>query len=429
MNTLLPDAGVSTERATRGVSRLSDSRTAIVFVCLVFHPDSSASSILFTDLFRRLANDGSRITVLTGFPSKDAGYHATLPRREDLDGIQIIRCGLRIQGKQSITARALAYSSFLLHAGWKLAWIGRRSRVVGGTDPPFTSIVLWLLSRLTRFDYECILLDIYPDGLVGLGRMRSSSSLTRVWRALNRRSYRAARRLTVIGRDMAALLQNRYGIDPGHIDYIPHWGSEEVECLEDVSQRPFLAQLGLTEKFVVQYSGNMGLWHDIDSIVRAAYLLRSDPHIHFLFIGKGRRRFGAEQLARRLGLMNITWLDFVPRSSLGESLLSCDAALVSLGHGLAGVAVPSKLYGILASGRPLIAQVPVESEVAYVAVEEHCGIVIEPGNDAGLAAAVQSLATDPDLVRTMGDNARYAYRTKYTIGQAAAAFETLWNLR
>ena len=426
----------------------------ILFVCLVFHPDSSASSLLFTDLFRRLASQGAEITVLCGFPSKDGDREpVSLRRQETLDGIEIIRCGLRLQGKRNLPARALAYGSFLAHAGWKLLRLGRDARMVGGTDPPFTSIALWLLSWIGRFDYECILLDVYPDGLVGVGALKDRAPLTRLWRALNRLSYRRARQLTVIGRDMIALLQRYYGVDPHMVRYIPHWSTREVDSVVDrtsVSGQPegirdsirpadqgqgtepcrggLREQLHFEDKFVVQYSGNMGLWHDIESLVRAADSLRHDERIHFLFIGKGMRRRAAEGLSRELGLSNVTWLEFLPREQLAEGLASCDLALISLRAGLEGVAVPSKLYGILASGRPVIAQVPRESEVAYVIEEEQCGLVVEPGDVEGLARAIQALASDPSVARRMGARALAAYREKYTIEQAASAFTGIWQL-
>lgn len=396
----------------------------IVFLCLVFHPDTSASSILFTDLFRRLAADGTPVRVLCGFPSKDGAVGA-VPRRERFGEIEIVRCGLRIEGKRSLLSRAIVYSSFLLHAGWKILRLGDGATVLGGTDPPFTAAALWLLSCLRRFTYQCILLDAYPDGLVALGRLDARSPLTRLWRLLNRLSYRRAERVLVIGRDMIDLLHRTYGLDPGEITYIPHWGTAEVESAGEMSREALLDRLGLGEKFVVQYSGNMGLWHDIETLVHAAELLRDDPRIHFLFIGKGMRRAGAEQLSRRLGLANVTWLDFMPRERLPETLAGCDVALISFRAGLEGVAVPSKLYGILASGRAVLAQAPGDSEVARVVIEERCGVVVPPGDACTLAGAVRSLVTDPEGVRAMGRRAREAYHANYTLDRAVERFEKI----
>jgi colanic acid biosynthesis glycosyl transferase WcaI len=401
----------------------------LVFVCLVFHPDTSASSILFTDLFRRLADSDMAVTVLCGFPAKERDLDLRgVPREETVGAVRIVRCGLRIDGKRNLAFRTLGYGSFLAHAAWKLLKMGPRVQVVGGTDPPFVSVALWLLSLTRRVRYEEILLDVYPDGLTALGRLDPTSRLVRIWRELNRRSYLGAGRITVIGRDMVTLLIHRYGIDPERVAYVPHWGSAEVDCSEQGATGLLRERLGLGAKFVVQYSGNMGLWHDIETLVRAVALLQDDPSIHFLFIGKGMRRQGAETLFRNLGLANGTWVDFLPREQLADGLASCDAALISLREGLEGVAVPSKLYGILASGKAVLAQVPRESEVAYTVTEEQCGYVIEPGDAAGLAAAIRLLASQPDLCAAMGRRGREAYRRKYTIDQAVDAFRALWSL-
>jgi glycosyltransferase involved in cell wall biosynthesis len=162
-------------------------------------------------------------------------------------------------------------------------------------------------------------------------------------------------------------------------------------------------------------------------LVRAAELLRDEPHIHFLFIGKGMRRTGAEALTHSLKLTNITWRNFLPREQLPESLVNCDAALISFRSGLEGTAVPSKLYGILASGRPVIAQVPAASEVAYTVDEERCGVVVPPGDAAALASAIKVLAADPDATRAMGERARAAYDAKYSIEHAANAYAAMWG--
>ncbi len=400
----------------------------VVFVCLVFHPDTAASSMLFTDLFRSLSRNSLQVTVLCGFPSKDSREDVRhSARREFLDGVEIVRCGLRLQGKRHLVARAAAYGSFLAHAGWKLLMLKDEPTILGGTDPPFTVAALWLLSRLRPVAYECIVLDLYPDGLVALGSLSDRSLLTRLWRWFNRKGYAGARRIFVIARDSITLMQDRYGVDPSKVIYVPHWGTAEIEEVSPGERGPLIIQLGLQDKFVVQYSGNMGLWHDIETFVDAANLLRDDERVHFVFIGKGMRRSGAESLACKLRLSNITWMEFLPREQLPQSLVSCDAALVSLRAGLEGIAVPSKLYGILAAGRAIIAQVPRDSEVAYTVEESQCGIVVPPGDAQALAEAIARLANDSDLVQDMGKRARHAYVSQYTIGQAVKKYLDVWG--
>ncbi|HLJ69267.1 MAG TPA: glycosyltransferase family 4 protein [Chloroflexota bacterium] len=414
-------------RGLKAVEARSSGRH-IVFVSLAFHPDTSATSMLFTDLFRRMGAGGTRVTVLCGFPARDPASSRVLPRNDRLGSVEIHRCGPRIAGKRSLASRAVAYLLFLAHACWRLALLGDRVMVVGGTDPPFTAVALWLLSRVRRITYQCLILDVYPDGLVALGRLRERSVAVRIWRAANRRSFRHAARVLVIGRDMRRLLCRDYGVEPARVDYVPHWAPAETEAAAPPPRGRLLEDLGIERCFVVQYSGNMGLWHDIEGLVRAAHHLRLDRGIHFLLIGNGRRRGPAEALARGLGLTNVTWLNIVPRCRLPVTLASCDAALISFRPGLAGVAVPSKLYGVLASGRPVLAQVPDDSEVAYVVREERCGLVVPPGDAGALAEAIRTLASDRDLTAAMAANAFAAYRRTYTLAHATARFDRIWNL-
>lgn len=400
----------------------------LVFVSLDFYPDDQSVSQLFTDLMLRLA-DHAHVTVLCGFPmGTTTGAEREIPRRERFGGVEIVRCGVRVHDKRKLVHRAVLYGSFLLDAGWKLVRLGRGSTVFGVTSPPFAAQLLWLTSRIARFRYQYMFLDVYPRLLFGLGKLQPSSPVARLWMRLNRLSYRAAERLIVLGRDMIPMLEQDYGIDPARVTYIPHWSAAETQSPPAFEDNPLAERLGLQGKFVVQYSGNMGLLHDIDGFVQAADRLRDDEHIHFLFIGKGRRRRAAEELAQSLNLTNITWLDFVPRERLRETLACCHAALISLRAGMEGVAVPSKLYGILAFGRAVLAQVPRDSEIAYAVSEDRSGRVVDPGDVDGMTEAIRHLASDHRLTEQMGRNAFTAYRSKYTIDKAVAAFRELWGL-
>jgi len=401
----------------------------ILFVCLVFHPDDQASSQLFTALLDRMARNGNDVTVLCGFPSRASTWSQEhVPRAERFAGLQIVRCGLRVDVKRNAFMRAVGYTSFLLESGWWLLRLSRGRKVLGVTNPPFTAHLLWLTSAIARFQYDYMLLDLHPEGLVELGRVRQGSWVERVWLALNRRSYSRASNLVVLERDMIPRVQKVYGVQPSRVTYIPHWSAVEVEDPAPFYQNRLAQQLGLADKFVVQYSGNMGLWSDLETVVRAAHLLRHETDIHFLFIGKGLRREAAQQLSRTLNLSNVTWLDFQPRERLQETLTCCHVALVSLQNQLQGIAVPSKLYGILAFGRPVIAQVPHDSEVAMVAREANCGVVVEPGDVPGLADAIQSCASNVAITDRMAASAYHAYQTKYTVDHAVSAFQRLWQL-
>jgi glycosyltransferase involved in cell wall biosynthesis len=403
----------------------------IVFVCQVFYPDSGATSQLFTDVFRALSrDDGIRVSVITGFPYKMFDHHAmALPRYEQFGDIDIYRCGLNIDTKKNRVFRALAYVTFLLHAAWKLIRLRQVDTVFGVTNPPFLAIMLWLTSYISRFSYDFMFLDIYPEGAIRLQMISETSILTRIWVWLNKRGYQRANRLAVLGRDMIPLLTGNYGVPEEKIVYIPHWSSVQVDRPLAFEDSPMVSRLNVQDKFVVQYSGNMGIWNDIETLVRAAVRVQSNKYLQFVFIGGGFRRPPAQEMSEQLEVQNIIWHDFVPREELTESLAACHVSLISLNTGLEGIAVPSKLYGILASGRAIVAQVPRGSEIALVVEEEGCGLVVEPGDVEGLASALVYLSERPEMVREMGERAFAAYCSKYTLDHAVQAFKSFLHIQ
>lgn len=390
----------------------------LAFVTEIFHPNPQSTSQLLTALFSEWPIDPGSVAVVCGkerTAPPDAGSDA------NFSAIIIRRCGLRIDGKRSLVNRLLRYLSFTLAATWELLWM-RPRRICAVSNPPYSPIWIWLVTRLTRTPYDLLLHDIYPDGLIATDMLAPRSPIGGLWRALNRIAYRSAASLIVLGRDMADLVHEQYAVGRDRIRVIPNWSPTHFQA----TFSPVRCDPGAP--FVALYSGNMGSWHDIDMIVDAAKLLADDQRICIRMVGGGKRRAAAEARSLELALGNISWDDFVPLEKLGELLASCDVALVSQRDGLTGIAVPCKLYGILAAGRPVLAAVPATCETAMVIREESCGMVVDPHDPKQLAAALRRLADDPAECRRMADRAQSAYETKYSLSKARQRFQRLWNL-
>lgn len=402
------------------------SAARVIFVGQTYYPDATSSGQLYTPLLEALAAEGKDILVLCGYPL-GVPSGTPVPARETRRGVRIIRCGLRIDTKKSMLHRAASYATYLLSTLMHLLCVHRGDLVFGITNPPFNAVLIWIASLVRQFRYQYMILDAYPEGLIALGRLDAGSPFARFWFVANRRAYRRASKMVVLGRDMVPVLVANYGIDPQRCVYIPHWSAAEHAEIRPIEASRSLARLGLADKFVVQYSGNMGLWHDMLALVQAADRLREHPEVHFLFIGGGIRRAEAESLARDKKLANITWRDFVPLDELDDSLSGCHVALISLRSGLEGVAVPCKLYGILAVGRAVLAQVPPQSEVALTVEEFHCGVVVPPGDVTALADAILRMSKDREETAAMGRRGRESYLTHYRLEQGKAAFAALWR--
>jgi glycosyltransferase involved in cell wall biosynthesis len=165
--------------------------------------------------------------------------------------------------------------------------------------------------------------------------------------------------------------------------------------------------------FIVQYSGNMGLWNDMESFGKSVN--SNLEGVHYVFIGGGMREQELHQSISEENPPNALFLPFQPMEKICIVLTGCHASLVSLREGLEGMAVPSKIYGILAAGVPVLALVPQKSEIAYIVEEEQCGMVIDPGDVEGLDQAIVKLKSDEVLRNEMARNSRNAFLKKYTI--------------
>jgi glycosyltransferase involved in cell wall biosynthesis len=398
----------------------------IVLVSQVFYPDPCATSSLLTELILNLQNSHNKVAVICGFPN--GVEDRIVDRYENFNGIDIYRCGIKINSKAGLWQRIISYAFYLIHATCNLIFLKEKDIMIGVTNPPFISILLLIASVMTGCKYYFILHDVYPEGLVAVGKLKETSFITKIWRELNRYSYQRAIELVVLGRDMKDLLIQNYGLAPEKIAYIPNWSITPTNTFTPFEKNDLARKLNIQAKFVIQYSGNMGLWHDMDTFVRAAAQLKTNPDIQFLFIGNGIRQHKAHQLAQELELTNIIWMDFVPKEQLSTSLTCAHVALISLNAGLEGIAVPCKLYGILGSGRAILAQVPAKSEVAYTITEEECGFVIPPGDVAGLVNRIKQLASDRNLTNKMGLRSFQAYKSKYTIETIAKQFKQMLEI-
>ena len=398
----------------------------IVLVSQVFYPNTCATSSLLTELALNLQDENNKITVICGFPN--GVKNQIVDRYENFNGIDIYHCGIRINSKAGLWQRLVSYVFYMLHATWKLILFKRKDMIIGVTNPPFLSILLMIVSLITGCTYYFIMHDVYPEGLVAVGRLREQSTIARTWRKLNQFSYKRSQKIVVLGRDMRDLLVKNYDLDLTKIEYIPNWSLTTTAEPIPFEKNDLARELGIQDKFVVQYSGNMGLWHDIDTFIQAAARLKNNPNIQFLFVGNGIRKRKAHQLARSLKLTNIIWMEFASKEQLSTSLTCAHVALISLNVGLEGIAVPCKLYGILGSGRAILAQVPAKSEVAYTITEEECGFVIAPGDVDGLVTRIQQLETDRDLTYKMGLHSFHAYKSKYTIKSITEKFRKMLGI-
>lgn len=292
------------------------------------------------------------------------------------------------------------------------------------TTPPLLPLWGWVLSRLRRQPYACLVMDVYPELFVAYGRLRSDSLLTRALVFLSSFALRHANSVIVIGRCMAERIRAK-GVAPERLHIIPNWMNEQLVRPLPHSANPFRHEHGLDGKFVVLYSGNMGQYHHFDDILAAALELRQRTDIVFVLIGDGPRRAEIKAWVREHGLTNVLLLPYQEVKRLNYSLGAGDLHLVTLLEACTGLAVPSKTYGILAAGRPILYQGHPDGEIARMICESGIGAVVPIGDPVGLCQCILRYANDPALAQEQGQKARQLLEGPYSRAAAMARYEAV----
>lgn len=391
------------------------------FVTQVFYPDETATASVFTDLTVKLAEyNDIDVEVWCAQPS----YLTTerQPRHTEYKNVKIRNLpGTNFQ-KENLAGRLVNYFTFTLSLFFSLLFSKDKSPIFTVTNPPFLGAIVLLVSKLKGRKYIYIIHDIYPDGIIKINKLSERSIIAKIWSRLNKSILKNAEKVVVLGRDMAEAIKQIES--SSKVEYIPNGNNEELFSPVKFETNPFVIANGLTDKFVVQYSGNMGIWHDIKPLGSVAKKLEN-KNIHFVFIGAGIRKKELFEVWENQVPGNTFLFPYQPKSTIGQTLTACHAAIITLREGLEGMAVPSKLYGILAAGVPILGMVPENSEIARVIREENCGYVIKPCDEEMMIKAILELRDNPEKQKLMGQNSRKAFEEKYTTQKIAQKYYQL----
>jgi colanic acid biosynthesis glycosyl transferase WcaI len=383
----------------------------IAFFNRSFYPDNAATGQLLTDLCEDLVRlHGCRVTVVCGPPLQPSADEPrtglALVGHETHRGVQILRArGTRFE-KRRFIGRAANYVSYFLTATWAGLKLDKPDIVVALTDPPIIGLSAWLAGK--RFGAPLVMSyrDLFPEVTVLLEDFHSDT-INWLLQQVNRFLCRTSTRVIALGETMRARLIENKGAAPAKTVIIPDWADTKA-IVPGSKDNAFAAANGLRGKFVVMHSGNIGLSQSLETVVEAAHLLRDVPDLQVVFQGEGVKKAGLQQRVRELGLTNVSFLPFAPKDALGESFAAADVFIVSLQRGLSGYIVPSKLYGILAAGRPYVAAVEERCEVASLALSHRCGLVAEPGDARAMADRILEFHRDREMTRQFGVHAREA---------------------
>ena len=358
-------------------------RPRILVLNQYYWPGVEATAHLLTELCEALAEDYD-VEVVTGVLHGHEGQ----PREIQRNGVRITRVSSTAYDRSELGRRAANYFSYL---GSALSHALRSSPpdlVLCMTDPPIVGDLGVVVGRRFGAPVLVISQDVFPEIATQLGRLQNPA-VVGVLRTLVAGYLRRADRIVAIGETMRRRLEQK-GAPPDRLRVIPNWVDTD-EITPQPRDNSWAQGNGVVGNVVVMHSGNVGNAQDLYSLVRAATFLRDLDDLLVVIAGFGARHNEVVELAKRLEVMDrVRFLPYQQRDRLPLSLSSADVHVVGLAKGLAGYVVPSRLYGVLAAGRPVIAAAESDSETARLVSEIGCGIVVDPGRPELLARTIRA---------------------------------------
>ena len=329
-----------------------------------FYPDVVSTAQHLTDLATALTSRGHEVTVL----ASDRGYDdpgTRFKRRERWNGIEIVRIPSLSFGKNSKWRRALNFGSFLLVCALRLLISKRFDLVVALTSPPLISFLAALFVKLKGGRLCFWVMDLNPDEAIAAGWLDERSATARLLQRMLRYSFHVASRTVVLDRFMHERVVAK-GVDPARVTIVPPWSHDDHVVYSEAGRQVFREEHGLSDKFVVMYSGNHSPCHPLDTLLAAARALEARPEIVFLFVGGG-----SEQVkVRDSGLKNVKCLPYQPLSELSGSLSAADLHVVVMGEKFVGIVHPCKVYNIMSVGAPVLYIGPEPSHITDIASQQ-----------------------------------------------------------
>jgi colanic acid biosynthesis glycosyl transferase WcaI len=370
-----------------------------------YWPGLEATAHLLSDLCAALSDDFD-VTVVTGrilIHAPDAG-------RFEHDGVEVIRVRSAAYDRRRLHLRATNYLTYMeesLRVGMS---VEKPDVVLCMTDPPLIGDVALGVATWFRVPLVVISQDVFPEVAVEVKRLENKP-LIALLRGLIGLYLKRADHVVAIGETMRKRLEQK-GVRRDRISVIPNW-VDTTAIQPAAHDNDWSRHHGVVGRFVVMHSGNVGHAQDLDVLIRAMTFLRDLSDVSALVVGGGARLLELQALAERLETDAVQFMGYQPRETLSLSLSSAHLHYVGLQRGLSGYVVPSRLYGILAAGRPVVVSADADSETAQVVERVGCGVVVPPGRPERVAEVIRA-ARDGELeLEAMGRRGR-----EYVIAEA-----------
>ncbi|HYZ97793.1 MAG TPA: glycosyltransferase family 4 protein [Acidimicrobiales bacterium] len=412
----------------------------LLVLCPHYAPDTAPTGDVITRIAAELAGRGHEVDVVTSLPwyrhhRVEPGWGGRPVRREDTGAGRVTRVHPFPTDKRNIPARALAFAGFtglVAAMGMRRPGDGRPDAVLAMSPPLTLGAAGWFVARRWRAPFVFNIQDVFPDVAVELGAI-TNPTVIRLASWLERWSYRRAEAVTVLSDDLrdnlVTKIQRSVPDPDDHVRVIPNFvdTTRIVPAPRDGTPGggDYRREHGLADRQVVMYAGNVGFSQSLELVIGAARALADRSDVMFVINGGGSARADLEEEAA--GLPNVRFVDYQPAERLPDVLAAADIHVVPLRRGLARSSVPSKLYSILAAGRPVLASVDPGTEVARVVDKAGAGVSVPPDDPTAFTAALTALLDDPARARALGAAGRSFVERWASPAAVAEGYEALFE--
>ncbi|MBS19686.1 MAG: hypothetical protein CL733_01470 [Chloroflexi bacterium] len=399
----------------------------ILVINQYYEPDVASSGQLLAELCEGIVESGNKVTVVVAQPSYESNSEDAYPF-ELLNGVNVHRIPMKgTKGRANIVFRVLGYVRFLIFSIIKSLQLSKTEDfnvVMTLSNPPIIGIVGVYLSKKMKIPYVSVLYDIHPDIVEAMKWISLPKFLFKMWNDMTSWIISNSDRTVVLGNGMKQNLINTKNADPNKVDIIPIWARPEFHP-RDTNKTKVKDQFGIkNDHLLILFAGNIGIMQPVAPVIKAAVNLKNMP-VTFLFLGGG---VGMKSLAETIAqnkLTNVMILPYQPMDDFINLLSTSDACLVTLADGMEKLSVPSRAMTFMSAGKPIIAMMNDESDIAILIRDGSCGLVSD--NFEGLVENIEFIVENPTQLLRMGKNARKKYEKDYSKSKVISEFDALFS--
>lgn len=392
-----------------------------------YAPEEVSGAVLVTELASDFVKGGHQVTVITAAPNYPygrvfSGYRNRFLSRERLDGVEVVRTWSYITPQKTFWRRLLNFGSQGATALYGGLLSGKPEIILVFSPPLPLAVTAWILAAAWRTPWVLQLEDLYPEAAIQAGVLSNRVAIA-FFLAVESFLYKHATRVSVISETFREIVKSK-GIAPDKLKLIPLW-ADPNSVLPLPKDNKFRRRHDLRGKFVVLYAGNHGITSCLEEVVSAAERLRDDPDVRFVFVGEGVKKGSLQEAAQEKELKNVLFLPYQPREDYPVMLAAADLSVVTLNRESSTTSLPSKAFGIMASGRPILAICPDDSELANLIREAECGVNIPTGDPPRIADTIRQLKNDASRLDLWGSNGRAQVEGRFSRAHCVRLFEEM----